>query len=73
MDQLISLSVNLGIPFVIIIVALIAGSIVEKRHYSSIDEREKAFAHIPLLNGKRYPGEKPIADSRFVSGSVVIS
>jgi len=73
MEELISLAANLGIPLLIIVIALITGSMIEKRHYRSIDQREKKLGHIPLLNGKKYPKDDPITDSSFVSGSVVIS
>jgi len=73
MEELISLAANLGIPLLIIVIALITGSMIEKRHYRSIDQREKKLGHIPLLNSKKYPKDDPITDARFVSGSVVIS
>lgn len=73
MGTVISLALNLGIPLLIIVVALIAGSTLERRHYQSIDEREKKLGRIPLLNGKKYPQTRPVAEARFVSGSVVIS
>ncbi len=73
MEELISLASNLGMPLLIIVIALITGSMIEKRHYRSIDKREKKLGHIPLLNSKKDPKDDPITDSRFVSGSVVIS
>jgi uncharacterized protein YbjQ (UPF0145 family) len=65
--------INLGVPLLLIVVALITGTIVEKRHYRSIDRREKDFAKIALINSKRYPQDYPIAQSQLVTGSVVIS
>ena len=73
MESIISLGLNLGVPLLIIVIALITGTTVEKRHYRSIDKREKRLGKIPLLNGKKYPKDKPVAESRLVSGSVVIS
>jgi uncharacterized protein YbjQ (UPF0145 family) len=73
MAEYIQIIINLGIPVLIIGIALITGTIVEKRHYRSIDEREKKYGHIPLLNGKEYPQDRPVEKSRLVSGSVVIS
>jgi uncharacterized protein YbjQ (UPF0145 family) len=73
MELIISLIFNLGIPLLIIVVALITGSMLEKRHYRSIDTRERRYGQLPLLTGKKYPTERPIAEARFVSGSVVIS
>lgn len=73
MEVYFPIMIKFGLPLLIIVIALIAGSILERNHYRSIDEREYQYAQLPLLNGKRYPTRRPIAQSRFVSGSVVIS
>ena len=73
MNSFISLAINLGVPLLIIVVALITGSTLERRHYRSIDERENKYGRIPLLNSKKYPNPRPVSEARFVSGSVVIS
>jgi uncharacterized protein YbjQ (UPF0145 family) len=73
MEPLLSLLINLGIPILVIIIALIVGSTLERRHYRSIDEREDRFGLISLVNGKKYPLDRPITNACFVSGSVVIS
>ena len=73
MEPFISLAINLGVPLLIIVIALIVGSTLERRHYRSIDQREKELGHIPILNGKQYPIDLPVNSARFVSGSVVIS
>ncbi len=73
MQDIISLVFNVGIPLLIIAVAMVTGTILERRHYRSIDLRERTYGRVPLLNGKRYPTDRHIADARLVSGSVVIS
>jgi uncharacterized protein YbjQ (UPF0145 family) len=73
MHEYIALILNVGVPLSIIGVAMITGSILERRHYRSIDKREGASGRLPLLNGKRYPTDQSIADARLVTGSVVIS
>ena len=73
MESYIPLAINLGVPLLIIVIALITGSTVERRHYRSIDEREARYGAIPILNGKKYPHTPPVSQARFVSGSVVIS
>lgn len=73
MHEYIALIMNVGVPLLVICVAMITGSILERRHYRSIDKREGASDHLPLLNGKRYPTDRPIADARLVTGAVVIS
>jgi len=73
MNELISTGVNLGVPLLIIVVALITGTIIEKRHFQSIDKREKKYGKIPVLNGKKYPKDTPVTRTDLVTGSVVIS
>lgn len=73
MENLIPALTNLGVPLFLIILTLITGTMIEKRHYRSIDIREENLGHIPLLNGKKYPEDLAVAKSCFVSGSVVIS
>ena len=73
MTEYIDIIINLGIPLGIIVLALITGTIVEKNHYRSIRKREKETAGTALLNIKKYPSDKPVINSKFVSGSVVIS
>ncbi len=73
MSEYIDIIIRFGIPIGIIVLALITGSIIEKKHYQSIDEREKKLGNIALLNGKKYPTDKKVVKSGFVSGSVVIS
>jgi uncharacterized protein YbjQ (UPF0145 family) len=73
MEALIALIANLGIPLLVIVLALITGSVIERRHYRSIDDREKRLGHIALINGKHYPEDRPIVKSQFVEGAVVIS
>lgn len=70
---IINLAINLAFPLLIIVLALITGTILEKRHYQSIDRREKELSHIPVLNSKQYPLDRPVEMGKFVSGSVVIS
>ena len=51
-----------------------AGTFAEKRHYRSIEKRERAFLKLPAVS-LRTPPYKPeeISESRLVYGSVVIS
>ena len=73
MEALIALLSNIGFPLLVIVIALITGSVLERRHYRSIDDREKRLGHIALLNGKHFPDDRPISKTQFVEGSVVIS
>lgn len=73
MEALIAVFTNVGVPLLIIMVALVSGSIMERRHYRSIDRRENALGHIALLTGRHYPDDRPVAKVEFVEGAVVIS
>ena len=64
---------NLGLPFVIVVIAMIVGSILEKKHFQSIKAREEKFFSIATLNTKEIPDDQPIHDARMVTGSVVVS
>lgn len=65
--------IQLGIALLVILIGLLAGSWIEKRHYRSIEEREAALRPIPSSTLKGLPPEEQILRSRVVYGSVVIS
>jgi len=67
------LILDFGIPIGIILLAMVTGMIMEKRHFRSIRERELGFRHMPILSERQYPQDSPIVDSRMVMGSVVVS
>jgi uncharacterized protein YbjQ (UPF0145 family) len=73
MEPLLSVLANVGVPLLIIVVALISGSVLERNHYRSIDRREHQLGHIALLNGRHYPDDRPVVKAEFVEGAVVIS
>ena len=73
MEIYIDPAINIGLPLLLIVIALITGATLEKRHYRSIDKREKETAALSVLTGKKYPRDQPVAEVQFVSGSVVIS
>lgn len=61
----------------LLVVGYAAGSIAEKNHYKSIQEREKKTLHIPVVTMKKVehlldPNRK-IAYAHLVSGCVVVS
>lgn len=64
---------NLAIPIGVIVLALITGTILERRHFRNIEKREQRFRGLPLLTGPEYPTDNPISDARMVSGAVVVS
>ncbi len=69
---MIDLIINIGVPIGFIVLALITGTILESRHFKNIEEREADQHRIPALSIKTFPTEN-IAETRMVSGSVVVS
>jgi len=64
---------TLGPPIGVIVLALVTGTLLERRHFRNIEEREQRFRGLPLLTGPGYPTDNPISDARMVSGAVVVS
>ena len=64
---------TLGTPLTIVVMAMVIGTILEKRHFRSIVEREQLLGSIPTLTVKSYPVDQPIASAHMVFGSVVVS
>jgi uncharacterized protein YbjQ (UPF0145 family) len=62
-----------GLPFLFFVIAGVAGTIIERRHYRSIREREAATAGLPVVTLRTLDGSRPVADARLVTASVVIS
>jgi len=57
----------------LIILGYISGSIVEKRHYSSIRKREQEMVNLPVVTIRRPYPDTDIRESGLVMGSAVIS
>jgi len=66
------LAFYLGLPLFVLGLGLVVGSHLEKKHYTSIRDRERRFAQIPCLNAKTVP-EGTYLSSKLCTGSVVIS
>lgn len=71
--QTISAWLNYGIPFLLIMLAYLVGTIIEKRHFRSIRAREKANREYPVVSFNKMPDGWSASGSTLVSGSVVIS
>lgn len=67
------LTFNVIIPISLIIIAMIVGTILERRHFASIREREDKFAYLPTFTGKQYPTDKAVAHCQVFCGSCVVS
>lgn len=66
--------INIGIFVVLLACGYFAGTYAEKKHFKSIEERERKLLHVPAVTF-RTVGNAPeeIKDARLVSGEVVIS
>lgn len=65
--------INLGIPIGVVLLAMVVGMILEKSHFRRIIRREAEFSGLPVVNSKEYPSDKPVVETRMVSGAVVVS
>ena len=66
-------SLDLIIFLSLLLLGYLAGSWAERRHYRSINRREKALLQLPVVTAEgSFPPER-IADATLVTGSVVVS
>jgi uncharacterized protein YbjQ (UPF0145 family) len=70
---MLELIVNLALPLALVVVAMVVGTILERRHFTRIRQREFDYRDQPMLNGEEYPGDRPIAETRMVTGATVVS
>lgn len=74
MDRdLIELAIGFGTFFVLIVVAMFAGRVIERRHYRSIREREGKTLGLPAVPMPAWDPTRPVAEVRLVCGCVVMS
>jgi uncharacterized protein YbjQ (UPF0145 family) len=64
---------NLILFLVLLIVGYTSGTLIEKRHFKKIREREAQLVHLPTIMLKKPLQPEGIKNSRLVNGSVVIS
>jgi uncharacterized protein YbjQ (UPF0145 family) len=73
MDPFVEMSVQFGIPLVLLVVAYFTGTAFERRHYSSIRERELRWRSLPAITFRSVPPGWKATECTLVTGSVVIS
>jgi len=66
MGDLIYLIILIGIGYSV-------GTMVEKRHYKRIEQREAELLCLPAVSAKNLLEEKPVGEARLVYGNAVIS
>ncbi len=64
---------NLILFVVLTIIGYISGTILEKRHLKSLQEREEELIKLPTIMLKKPLNDTQIKESKLVNGSVVIS
>ena len=73
MDPIAEMSVRLGIPLALLVVAYFTGSALERRHYALIRERELRWRSLPAVTFRSVPPSWNVTDCTLVTGGVVIS
>ena len=74
MDELsLELALNFGIPALLIVVAYITGSLIERRHFRRIIKREDELRDILTFAVRRAPKDLALSAPKLVCGSAVIS
>lgn len=71
--DLIGLIVSLVMAFGTIVVAMVIGSLIERSHYQSIQEREARLLNLPAIPTRLIDDDRTVAQSCLVAGSVVVS
>ncbi len=72
MDNL-SLFFNFGLPLLVLIIAYLIGSAIEKRHFASIRKREDELHGFPVVSFDTMPDDWTVSSANMVTGSIVIS
>lgn len=58
---------------VLVAVGYFVGSHIEKKHYKSIQQREKQLLCCPVVGGDNFLENKPVINTKLVYGNAVIS
>jgi uncharacterized protein YbjQ (UPF0145 family) len=73
MDPLVEMSIQVGIPLVLLVVTYFTGAAFERRHYASIRERELRWRSLPAVTFRSVPPSWTVTECALITGSVVIS
>ena len=57
----------------LLLIGYVTGTLLEKRHYRQIREREAALLHLPTIALKKPLNEADIKEVKLIAGNVVIS
>ncbi|MEL7296044.1 MAG: heavy metal-binding domain-containing protein [Pseudomonadota bacterium] len=73
MGETISLVINIGLPLTLLVVAYIVGTIIERRHFKSIERREASLREFPAMTSEQIPAGWTATESQLMVGSIVVS
>lgn len=73
MTSLILHNLDLVIFLILLLVGYVIGSLAERRHYRSIEEREKALIKLPVVTAEGRFDSTRVEDAFLVNGNAVIS
>jgi uncharacterized protein YbjQ (UPF0145 family) len=65
--------IQILLPWLLILLAMLTGTLLEKAHFKRIHQRETELAVLPSLSTRQVPNGRNIAETALVMGSVVIS
>ena len=65
--------IQLLLPWLLILLAMVTGTLLERAHFKRIHQREREFARASHAQHQAAPGDRVIAESSLVMGDVVIS
>ncbi|MEL7025454.1 MAG: heavy metal-binding domain-containing protein [Pseudomonadota bacterium] len=68
-----TLILNYGLPLALLLFAYIVGTLLERRHFANIEQREKAVRGFPVMTFENTPEAWQTSDVELLTGSVVIS
>ena len=69
----IELLISIAIPALLLFVGRVVGSIIERKHYASIEDREARFHGQPALSTKQSDAPGAVRSASLATGSVVLS
>lgn len=74
MEEVVGLICQCGLPLILLFVAWLTGTAVERSHFSNLRRREQALAHVVVTNLKTFPGSAdPGKSAALVVAETVIS
>lgn len=64
---------QLLLPWLLILLAMVTGTLLEKAHFKRIHRREGEFAGLPTLSTRQVPSDRTVTETSLVMGDVVVS